>query len=379
MRDVIQKSHCNRGRGQTNSAGGQIGGGTNFGEARKRAQELVAAARLQRAGGGKMVAAALQAAEAGETARTGPRRRRNQKHASALTKKPRCGRLRKRSPAVCAVFASEYGEFNMMFTATNDLDYLATRLHARRSRMAEGDRLDALCDIRTIPELSRTVGLDTEYQAAAKFQRRWCVTWPGNLPAVRDMSRRGGELFAWMLARFQVENIKMLVRGLVNQTSPEVLQEHLVSFRRSRSGRARTGDGGSLEDFIELLPPGTPRQRLSEAVAARRDHPQPFFLEAPLTAAIFRNCWRRPAAFGRGSGHRQTPRASGSEFFSVHVGGAGRFHYNLPSDALLSLRLPGIFDDWFRTLLTAPTCWRRQNPASESSSMNCRPNGAPAR
>ena len=32
----------------------------------------------------------------------------------------------------------------------------------------------------------------------------------------------------------------------------------------------------------------------------------------------------------------------------------GRFHYDLPADALLALRLPGISDDWFKNLLTVP-------------------------
>jgi len=245
----------------------------------------------------------------------------------------------------------------MMFTATNDLDYLATRLHARRSRMAEGDRLDALCDIRTIPELSRTVGLDTEYQAAAKFQRRLVRDLARELAGcARHVGGAGGELFAWMLARFQVENIKMLVRGLVNQTSPEVLQEHLVSLPEGLALDVQgLATAGSLEDFIELLPPGTPRQRLSEAVAARRDHPQPFFLEAALDCGYFQELLAKTRQL---SGEDQAivrPLAlQEANFFQFTLAVRGRFHYNLPSDALLSLRLPGIFDDWFRTLLTAP-------------------------
>jgi hypothetical protein len=60
----------------------------------------------------------------------------------------------------------------MMHTATNDLDYLAARLHARSSRMAEGERLDALCNIRSIPERGRAVRLEMDCQPAADFQRR---------------------------------------------------------------------------------------------------------------------------------------------------------------------------------------------------------------
>ena len=115
-----------------------------------------------------------------------------------------------------------------MFTSANNLDYLATRLHARRSRMAEAERLDALCQIRTLPELSRAVRLDTDYQAATEFQRRLVQDLAGEIAGcVRHVGGAGAELVAWLLVRFQVENLKTLLRGFVNQTPPEVLQTHL--------------------------------------------------------------------------------------------------------------------------------------------------------
>ena len=92
----------------------------------------------------------------------------------------------------------------MMFTTANNLDYLATRLHARRSRMAEAERLDALCQVRTLPELSRAVRLDTDYQAVAEFQRRLVQDLARELAGcVRHVGGAGGEVFAWILARFQ--------------------------------------------------------------------------------------------------------------------------------------------------------------------------------
>src|ERR1019366_6865980 len=251
----------------------------------------------------------------------------------------------------------EYGNFNMMRTATNDLDYLATRLHARRSRMAEGDCLDALCNIRTIPELSRAVRLDTDYQTAAEFQRRLVQDMVQELAGcVRHIGGAGGDVFAWMLARFQVENMKVLVRGHVNRISPEVLQKHLMPLPEGLAlDVQRLATAGSLEDFAGLLPPGTPRQRLSEAVAAHRDHPQPFFLEAALDCGYFQELLAKTRQL---SGEDQAivrPLAlQEANFFQFMLAVRGRFHYDLPSDALLSLRLPGISDDWFKALLTAP-------------------------
>ncbi len=245
----------------------------------------------------------------------------------------------------------------MMFTTTDNLDYLATRLHARRSRMAEKERLDALCTIHTIPELSRAVRLDTDYQAVTEFQRRLVQELVLELAGcVRHVGGAGGELVAWLLARFQVENMKTLLRGFVNQTSPEILQEHLVTLPDGLALDVKgLATAKTLEEFVALLPPGTPRQRLSEAVARHRDLPQPFYLEAALDCGNFQELL---AKIGRLSGEDQAvvrPLAfHEANFFQFMLAVRGRFHFDLPADTLLALRLPGVFDDWFKILLTAP-------------------------
>jgi len=245
----------------------------------------------------------------------------------------------------------------MMFTATNNLDYLATRLHARRSRMAEAERLDALCTIRTLPELSRAVRLDTDYQAGAEFQRRVVQDLVQELAGcVRQVGGAGGELVAWLLARFQVENMKTLVRGFVNQISPEVLQEHLVTLpERLALDVKGLATAKSLEGFVEWLPPGTPRQRLREAVDRHRDQPQPFFLEAALDCGYFQELLAKIRQLsGEDQAVVRALALQEANFFQFMLAVRGRFHFDLPADALLALRLPGVFDDWFKILLTAP-------------------------
>lgn len=244
-----------------------------------------------------------------------------------------------------------------MFTTANNLDYLATRLHARRSRMAEAERLDALCQVRTLPELSRAVRLDTDYQAVAEFQRRLVQDLARELAGcVRHVGGAGGEVFAWILARFQLENMKTLLRGLVNQTAPEILQEHLVTLPEGLALDVKgLATAKSLEEFVALLPPGTPRQRLREAVATQRDPPQPFYLEAALDCGYFQELL---AKIGRLSGEDQAvvrPLAlQEANLFQFMLAVRGRFHFDLPGDSLLTLHLPGVFDDWFKTLLAAP-------------------------
>ena len=61
---------------------------------------------------------------------------------------------------------------HMRALTTTNLDYLTARLHGRRSRMAEADRLDALCRLRSVSELARHVWPDSDVQTVADFQRR---------------------------------------------------------------------------------------------------------------------------------------------------------------------------------------------------------------
>lgn len=244
-----------------------------------------------------------------------------------------------------------------MFTTANNLDYLATRLHARRSRMAEAERLDALCDVRTLPELCRAARLDTDYQTGAEFQRGLVQDLVQELAGcVRHVGGAGGELVAWLLARFQVENIKTLLRGFVNQSPSEALQEHLVILPEGLALDMKgLAAAKSLEDFVALLPPGTPRRRLSEALARRPDQPQPFFLEAALDCGYFQELLAKTFQL---SGEEQSvvrpPALHEANFFQFTLATRGRFHFDLPADALLSLQLPEIPDDWFKHLLTAP-------------------------
>ena len=86
----------------------------------------------------------------------------------------------------------------MRALTTTNLDYLAARLHGRRSRMAEGARLDTLCRLRGIP--------DSRAQSAKEFQRLLVEE------LVREVSeflplldRPGTRLVEWMLMRLQVK------------------------------------------------------------------------------------------------------------------------------------------------------------------------------
>ncbi|MDE3068272.1 MAG: V-type ATPase subunit [Verrucomicrobiota bacterium] len=241
---------------------------------------------------------------------------------------------------------------------TNDLDYLTARLHARRSRMAEGARLDPLCRIPSVPEFCHALFPGAE-MPVADAQRRLVLDLIRELSAcLAHVDAEGNALVGWMLVRFQVENAKVLLRGFLNHSPWEALQPHLVSLppelELDAPALARVE---SIEEFIGHLPAGAPRSRLGQAASRQRNDLRPFFLEAALDSGYLHELLARAERIGGEKGQViQALVFQEAGMFQLMLGVRGRFHYGLPADALQSLSVIGAgrSDQWFRALLAAP-------------------------
>ncbi|MEI6972611.1 MAG: hypothetical protein WCL44_13975, partial [bacterium] len=60
----------------------------------------------------------------------------------------------------------------MALTTVNDLDYIAARLHGRRSRLMEKERLDTLCRLHSVHELATALFPGTSLASSASIQQR---------------------------------------------------------------------------------------------------------------------------------------------------------------------------------------------------------------
>jgi vacuolar-type H+-ATPase subunit C/Vma6 len=247
----------------------------------------------------------------------------------------------------------------MMRTASNDLDYLATRLHARRAQMAEAGRLDELCRLRTVPELGRAVFPGAEFIVAADFQRRLVQNLIQEMSGcAKHLDEEGLDLIAWLLTRFQLENVKVLLRGFLNHTPLEALQPHLVPLPEGLAfDEAGLVGAKSIEDFQARLPAGNPRNRLQATAAGQREPAQLFILEAALDGGYFQELLARTARLQDGEAEIVKPLSfQEANLFQFLLVARGKFHFGLTADTLLPLRLArsNDNDDWFNALLSAP-------------------------
>ena len=240
----------------------------------------------------------------------------------------------------------------------SDLDYLAARLHGRRSRIAEAGRLQELCQSRTIPELARAVFPGGEFQTCAEFQRRTLEDLLGELSYIEEsLDGPGCSLLAWILVRFQVENLKVLLRGFMDHPPLEVVEEHLLSLPKILGLDARALLAAeTLEDFVGRLPKGLLRKALRVALGTYRDQLRPFFFEVALDRGYFQELLDRARQLSGEEKDLVVPIIEHEvNSFLLMLVVRGRFSYGLTPDLLMPLHIRrcGIPTDRFNAMIAA--------------------------
>ncbi len=240
-----------------------------------------------------------------------------------------------------------------------DLDYLTARLHGRRSRLADGARLEGLCRLLGLAELGRALHPGTEVGSAGAFQRRLAEDLVRELSGfLKHLGGEKADLVAWMLVRFQLENIKVLLRGLLCRTPLEKPDVYLLPLPRSLTLNVPAlASAGSVEKFTELLPRGAPRKSLSEALGIYHDRPGPFFLEGALDRGYFQELLLRAEHLSGEDKELILPIVSQEvDAFHLMLAVRGRFHYGLAPELLLPLHVrgSGIPNERFKTMLASP-------------------------
>jgi vacuolar-type H+-ATPase subunit C/Vma6 len=226
----------------------------------------------------------------------------------------------------------------------NDLDYLAARIHARRSRMAEAERLDSLCHIRSLPEFYHSIFPEFEFKEVLDFQRLLVHELISELSGFRaHMSGPGADLIDWTLVRFQVENLKILIRACLTKAPIEELYGHLVSLPSELALDTQgLAAAESPEDFVRLAPKGLIQENLKEALENYRDYPRPFFFEAAMDRGYFQGLVARTERLSKEDREIVKPMVCQEvDIFHLMLVARGKYHYSLTTEMLLPLHVAG--------------------------------------
>ena len=211
---------------------------------------------------------------------------------------------------------------------TQDLDFLTARLHGRRSRMAESERLESLCRIRNMPELGRAVFPDGDTPRAAHFQQR--------------------------LTREFVAELTSLLPYLAGPRA------RWVSWMATRAAITVPTEPTPWDVFADTLPRGPLRESAHSSTAYPA---KPFFMEAVLNRAYFIEWAVRTSRLPAADQAAVTPLVNDEiATFNAYLESRGRSVYGLSDEIAARLRVPNASGKGRKSSVAATTeaaAWTR--------------------
>jgi len=225
-----------------------------------------------------------------------------------------------------------------------DLDFLVARLHGQRQALAEGERLDVLCRLRSVPDLSRAVLPESRCMTAYELQQQLIGRVIQELGEfAQQLSGAASRLIQWQRVRFQMENLKVAARAYVTQQPLEMVREHLISLPADlQLDIAPLLAADSIESFAaEITEPIWQQGLLAGAEIGGRDL-KPVVLEAALDRSYFGELIQRTRSLSRPARHDSLAIVrQEADTFHVMLVARGRFTYGLPPEQLAQFHVRG--------------------------------------
>ncbi len=224
-----------------------------------------------------------------------------------------------------------------------DMDYLAARLHGRRARLAEGPRLRALCALGSPAALGEALFPGAGLTAAADIQARLAEEFIKETLEIRAcLSGARAAFIEWQAARFQLENLKLIVRALAAGRDPAAAARLLIRLPACPGYGAELGKAKNFEELLAALPRGVLRGSLQAAYAAPPPAGAPFFYEARLDRDYLREMAARAAALGGEDGELAGLLcAQEAAVFNLELAARGINFHGFEKGALLELLASG--------------------------------------
>ena len=251
------------------------------------------------------------------------------------------------------------------------VEFLAARLHGRRSRMLEKGRLDAACGLATATDLARFRFGDTgrDPMLPLALERRATADWATELRRIAEaLPLRGAALIRWCLDRLQVANAKTLMRAVRFPRSPlpDLLPLLVDLPPNPRPTDEALRDRSALSRFGDTCLTGPLRHYLGRAMHHADAHADAFVAEA----ALDRDYWVRGLSHAEDvpAGEREWTTALVAQEIQVYhlqLVAVGRFVHRLPTSDLIGGLVPGtrLTGSRFRTMLEAPDLAAALRPA----------------
>ena len=231
----------------------------------------------------------------------------------------------------------------MTMLALRDLDALAARLHGRRSRLADGARLAALCALGSPAALAAELYPGEEFASAAGLQGRLAAGFAAEADEIAACL--GGpwrEYAALQAGVFRLWNLKTALRGLLAGADRGEIAAALLPLPPGPDGcgpelAGADGPGG----LAALVPAGPFRYSLTQALAGYGPDKPAFFHEAALDRDHLARLAALAAALGPAERSAGELCAQEAAAFNLMTAAAGRFVHGYSPEELKPLYAPG--------------------------------------
>lgn len=239
------------------------------------------------------------------------------------------------------------------------LEFLTCRLHARRSGMAEGEKLEALSEVRILKELADTIDPGAGILASAPFQQRLAGRFVRELEALsRQLAGADRQFVEWALLRFQFDNLKTLWRGWRAQIPSSEIEPLLVDLPpRLRLEGSLFASPEAIKSFAARFPSREWRHLLVRFAAAQDDPSAEFAVEAMLDRGYFEEYLARASRLSPKERELSDPIIIQEvDLFHLQLVARGRFLSHLGADDLVGFHVGGtaISRDRFVAMLREP-------------------------
>jgi vacuolar-type H+-ATPase subunit C/Vma6 len=230
---------------------------------------------------------------------------------------------------------------------SGDFDFIQAKLHGQRSRVYERERLDELCESRTVDQLWGRLYPDAEPAGHRELERQLLADHVAALDGVRlHLPERLAPFAAWAMRRYQVENLKVLLRAWKAREPLPNVAPLLAPLRRDLAlDAAAFLNAPGLPDFIRLIREEALRDAALRSVPQYEETQGTFFVESALDGTYYAGLLARHAALGAAP-RRQTQALIGLEVAIYNVLAAFRLklNYGIPYKQALPFLANGVPD-----------------------------------
>ena len=207
-------------------------------------------------------------------------------------------------------------------------DFVVAKVRGMRSKLFEGNRLAALADSKSLPELFRRVRPRDTFEGHLEFERDLLADQIRELEKMsRQLSGPAYDLVQWLLAHYELENLKVALRAYLSKKTVAEAEELMAPVpARMALPMGRLFDAPDLRRFAANVPVEEFREALLRAIGADKT-PDSTALETALDAAYYRKLLELAA--GTDEWIRKLV-AFDVDFHALSFILRSKFNYNLP-------------------------------------------------